>query len=91
MKPKGSVWKFFDKIVDQTNKAAYKCRYCKKIYKHKHATRLRKHLKTCVSCPTTVKNLFKDEKEDLKQNALSHEHNSSWEEVDSVDSNNFGN
>ena len=82
MKPRGSVWRYYDKIVDRENNTAYRCRYCNKIYKNKHATRLREHLKKCSNVPTTVKNLLKNTtQKDTKSYRTEEE--SSGEDLDS--------
>ena len=48
---------FLKKIIDKQNKASFKCKYCDQVYR-KHATRQIEHLKKCINCPETVKQLF---------------------------------
>ena len=62
MKPKSSVWRYFNKLIDKENLTAYTCRYCAARYKCAHATRLRDHLIKCAACPINVKALFNRKK-----------------------------
>ena len=52
---------FFLKIIDKQNKASVKCKYCDQMYR-KHATQQNEHLKKCINCHETVKQLFKSKR-----------------------------
>ena len=44
-----------------------KCKYCDQMYR-KHATRQIEHLKKCINCPETVKQLFKSKRNLCEEN-----------------------
>ena len=66
-KKKNIVWNYFIKIIDKQNKASFKCKYCDQMYR-KHATRQIQHLKECINCPETVKQLFKSKRNLCEEN-----------------------
>ena len=61
MKKKEYSLEFFFLIIDKQNKASFKCKYCDQVYR-KHVTRQIEHLKKCINCPETVKQLFKSKR-----------------------------
>ena len=66
-KRKNIVRNYFIKIIDKQNKASFKSKYCDQVYK-KHATRQVEHLKNCINCPETVKQLFKSKRNLCEEN-----------------------
>ena len=71
MKPKSSVWRYFNKLIDKENLTAYTRRYCSARYKCAHATLLRDHLIKCSACPINVKALFNRRKKNTKCSLVS--------------------
>ncbi|KAJ2938743.1 hypothetical protein O0L34_g3356 [Tuta absoluta] len=53
---KENIWKYFQ---EQENKSI-KCRFCDKIYKQKHVTKMTNHLLICVKAPLIIKKEIKD-------------------------------
>jgi len=54
MRPRSEEWAHFKKCIEDNKECAI-CNYCGQKYLFPNITRLKKHLSTCNSCPTDVK------------------------------------
>lgn len=55
---RSNVWKYF-----RSTGAGGSCKYCNFVYKIKNATKMVKHIQSCVKCPVEVKRLLAGDSE----------------------------